>query len=138
MCMILSISAVRNNPWIPTTATSRSLAISMHDVISIAYRDTVSDIASLLFNPYRYFCPSAHRQALMEKFQFSFSNSRCSSEAMFSSSFIWYGYRVNNAYLMWNLYSSFDTSSSARFPHFFRSRFSNTCFVAWCMMCDMS
>ena len=138
MSMILSISAVRNNPGIPTTATSRYLVILLHDVIIIASRETVDDILSLLFNPYRCFWLSAHRQALMDKYQFSFSNSRCSSAAIFSSSFIWDGFRGKNASIMWNLFISFDTLSYACFPHFFMTRFINTCFVACCVMCAMS
>ena len=138
MCTILSISVMRNIPGISTTATSRSLAILMHDVIRIASRDTIGDITSLLFNPYRCFWPSTHWRALMDKSIFSFSNSRCSSAAIFSSSLIWYESRGKNAYLMCNLSISFDISYSDFFPHFFRLRFIDTCFIAWCMMCAMS
>ena len=135
MCTISSISEVRNNPWLSTNETSLYLAISMHDVIMISSRDTVGDITYLLLNPYRCFWPSAHRRSLMKKFRFSFSNSRCSRTAIFSSSFIWDGSIVNNSSLMWNLFRSFYTSSSTLFPHLFILRLIDTCFVAWCMMC---
>ena len=137
MCTILSISTVMNNPGISTVISLYSV-ISTHDVISITSRDTVGDITHLLLNPYRCFWTSAHRRYLMYKSQFPFSNIRCSSAAIFSSSFIWDGSRGKNPSLMWNLFSSFYTSYSALFHHFFRSSLIDTCFFALCMMCTMS
>ena len=128
MCTILSISTVMNNPGISTVISLYSV-ISTHDVISITSRDTVGDITHLLLNPYRCFWPSVHWWYLMEKFQFSFSNSRCSSAAIFYSSFIWDGYICKNSSLMWKLFRSFYTSSSSLFPHFFRSIFIDNCVI---------
>ena len=122
MFTVSSVLAVRKFPGTSTTARACYSTASMHDLISIKSRETVGDIASILFDPSCCFWLYEHHRVLMKKSRFSFKNSRCSRAVVFSSSVIWYGSIDNNDSLMCNYFIYFHTALSTDFPQFFGGR----------------
>ena len=117
-----SILTVNNVPGVSTTDTPYCSTSPMHDMISIISRDTIGDIASILFDTSCCFWSYENHRVLMDNSRFYFKNSRSSRAAVFPSSVIWYRSLDKNASLMWNFFISFDTALSAHLPHLFRGR----------------
>ena len=125
--------SVRKYPGISTIYTSLSLYESMTNVISIALRDTVGDIAYSLDDPSLYFLPSAQARHLTLPSRLSFSNISDSRASYFTLSVRFPAVSGLKVLFMWICSNSLDTAFFSLSLNYFSPLSRDTFVIEWCI-----